>query len=301
MKPLLFALLFVSLSACYSPKKVGEFLNEKTQPVLDSLQIEDRLIHYTKYGVSDSKPTLLFIHEVYLDQRMWMKQVDYFSKDYQVISIDMSGHGKSTFDPHSNGLALNDIEAVLKKEAIETVHICAYGIYSVSAFYLADQSANGIASICLISPNLAYHAMSDTFLVKSISNAQIHIEKTNWEAAAKSEYSTLVYGKLKKDRTIDQWSANYCQANITNMLLKRKALPNIALAPIEAEQISTIEIPIFMLVGEYEFDHFKNTVSDLNKLLKRSKSAEIDGSGKLINLERPDVFNQLYYSFLKSI
>ena len=38
---------------------------------------------------------LLFVHGAFIDQQYWQSQVDYFSKNYTVVTIDLPGHGKS--------------------------------------------------------------------------------------------------------------------------------------------------------------------------------------------------------------
>ena len=50
-------------------------------------------IHYEVYGKGE--PTLVFIHGWSCDRSYWRAQVEYFAKQYQVITIDLAGHGES--------------------------------------------------------------------------------------------------------------------------------------------------------------------------------------------------------------
>ncbi|TCC96966.1 alpha/beta fold hydrolase [Pedobacter hiemivivus] len=48
------------------------------------------------YEVSGKGPiTLVFVHGSYIDQTYWKKQVSDFKDHYQVITLDLPGHGKS--------------------------------------------------------------------------------------------------------------------------------------------------------------------------------------------------------------
>jgi len=48
------------------------------------------------YKVSGKGPTtLVFVHGSYIDQTYWKKQVSGFKDHYQVITLDLPGHGKS--------------------------------------------------------------------------------------------------------------------------------------------------------------------------------------------------------------
>jgi pimeloyl-ACP methyl ester carboxylesterase len=38
---------------------------------------------------------LFFVHGAFIDQSYWAKQVDYFSRKYTVVTMDLPGHGKS--------------------------------------------------------------------------------------------------------------------------------------------------------------------------------------------------------------
>jgi sigma-B regulation protein RsbQ len=38
---------------------------------------------------------LFFVHGAFMDQSYWTKQVDYFSRKYTVVTMDLPGHGKS--------------------------------------------------------------------------------------------------------------------------------------------------------------------------------------------------------------
>jgi pimeloyl-ACP methyl ester carboxylesterase len=43
-----------------------------------------------------SGPPVIFLHGICLDHRMWQHQIDYFSKSYTCINVDLRGFGKSS-------------------------------------------------------------------------------------------------------------------------------------------------------------------------------------------------------------
>ena len=49
-------------------------------------------ISYSYYG--KGKELILFVHGWSCDKTYWDNQVEYFRKDYQVVTIDLGGHGK---------------------------------------------------------------------------------------------------------------------------------------------------------------------------------------------------------------
>ena len=50
-------------------------------------------IDYTTTGEADT--TLLFVHGAFINKDYWNAQVDFFSPNYKVVTIDLAGHGKS--------------------------------------------------------------------------------------------------------------------------------------------------------------------------------------------------------------
>ena len=51
-------------------------------------------IHYFASGIP-GKELIVFLHPAFADHRCFDKQIEYFSQDYRVITIDMLGHGLS--------------------------------------------------------------------------------------------------------------------------------------------------------------------------------------------------------------
>src|SRR6476661_3600565 len=64
-----------------------------TQPQQGLIPINDGKLYYEKNG---SGPSLVFLHGVCLDHRMWQQQVAYFCKSYTCITVDLRGFGQSS-------------------------------------------------------------------------------------------------------------------------------------------------------------------------------------------------------------
>jgi len=50
-------------------------------------------IHYSTYGAG--RPALVFVHGISCDQSYWKEQVGPYSSDFQVVTVDLAGHGES--------------------------------------------------------------------------------------------------------------------------------------------------------------------------------------------------------------
>jgi sigma-B regulation protein RsbQ len=88
----------------------------------------DLQLHYSLSGFGEI--TLLFVHGLFLDETYWEAQIDYFSSSYQVITIDLAGHGKSgnnrsTWTIEQFG---HDVIALLKRLQLKQVILIGHSI-----------------------------------------------------------------------------------------------------------------------------------------------------------------------------
>jgi len=108
---LVVAVGFLLLAGCAS----------KTVPVRYdiALCVDTQRIAYTVAGEGDA--ALIFIHGWSCDGRYWQNQVPAFASDYQVVTIDLAGHGHSSSDRDNYTMALfaEDVKAVMEKEGID--------------------------------------------------------------------------------------------------------------------------------------------------------------------------------------
>ena len=84
-----------------------------------ALSSDSERIAYNVAG--DGETSLIFVHGWSCDGRYWHNQVASFATDYQVITVDLAGHGHSSVERHDFSMLsfAYDIRAVMLKEDIE--------------------------------------------------------------------------------------------------------------------------------------------------------------------------------------
>ena len=159
------------------------------------------------YGTSgQGKITLLFIHGWLSDHKVWQSQIDYFSKNYKVVWLDLAGHGESVTNRQKftmPGFA-QDVRSVYDKVcgekvilvghsmggpiAIETAKLIGdkvIGIVGVDAFYTP------LASV----PEEAKMAFLET-LKKDYPNALAETVKSMFSQNANPELINSTYKNM---------------------------------------------------------------------------------------------------------
>lgn len=108
-------------------------------------------IHYFLAGPKEGK-TILFLHPAFVDHRAFNNQIDYFTSNYRVITIDLLGHGLSQIDKAKDKLDATTlhIDAILKLEAVDKVHLVGVSMGSLLAQYFALNYPQKVLSLTVV-------------------------------------------------------------------------------------------------------------------------------------------------------
>jgi len=85
-------------------------------------------IHYEVHGTGT--PALVFVHGWSCDQSYWKKQIDYFSQQYSVVTIDLAGHGDSGLNRNDWTMANfgEDVAAVVSELDLSQVILIGHSM-----------------------------------------------------------------------------------------------------------------------------------------------------------------------------
>lgn len=142
-KQILFLLLFFLLSSGCATKELS--LRHDV-----ALSFDSERIAYNVIG--KGKTALIFIHGWSCDGRYWNKQIPVFAKDYQVITVDLAGHGHSSLDRKDYSMLsfAKDVKSVIDKENIDRAILIGHsmgGSVSAEAAFLMPDKVVGIVGI----------------------------------------------------------------------------------------------------------------------------------------------------------
>ena len=126
---------------------------EAAEPTISSgtvLAADGVEIAYDVRGAGET--TLLFVHCWSCDRSYWREQLDAFSEEYQVVSLDLAGHGVSGTDRENWTVAgyAGDIKAVVDELGLEQVIIVGHsmgGSVGVAAARLLPTRIGGVACV----------------------------------------------------------------------------------------------------------------------------------------------------------
>jgi len=273
IKQIFYLLLFLSINL-YTQIRVAEAQKETV------LSFDGEPIVYEKAG--SGEPTLIFIHCWSCDKSYWAYQVDYFSKKYKVIAIDLAGHGESGLgrvDWTIQNYA-KDVKAVIDKEKLDNVILVGHSMGGPVVLAAAQLLGDKVKALITI----------DTFqdIEQKLTQEQIDGFYKSFEEDFVAATKEFVKGLFPEN----------ADSNLVRMIAEdvSSAPPNIALASFrslfkfdESANFDKINLPVRFINSE----KFPTNVDAAKRHIKNFDLKIIKGTGHFPMLEKPEVFNNV--------
>lgn len=237
------------------------------------------------------KEWVLFLHAAFVNHNMFKTQIAYFQDKYNVLTLDIIGHGNSTAVQKGdciNGMAAW-ISEILKKENVEKVHIVGISLGAVLAQEFANQFPESVRSLAC-------------FGGYDINHFDAAMQKTNGAAHArmmmKAMFSTKWFAKANKKISAytEQAQTDFYEMNIK---FPRKSFMYLAgLNGIAAARRTTPrEYPLLIGCGQYDAPMELNVIEAWKKNEPECNVFIFQDAGHCVNMDVPQQFNKVLEEF----
>lgn len=240
------------------------------------------------YSIKGQGIPIVFIHPPLLSSTNFEPQLNRLSGDFQVITFDMRGHGKSEYSsiPISYSRIARDIVYLLDELTIEKAYICGYSTGGSIALEFLISHANRALGGIVVS---GMSEVRGIYLKKKISlgMAIANQGKMNLLASAVAWGNTNrmdMFLKMYKDarpgdpRNIAQYYRYSIDYNCTN-------------------QLGEIQLPVCLVYGERDKTfHFYAQL--LHEKLPNRELTFIKGAKHQIPTKSADIFNGIVKGFI---
>jgi pimeloyl-ACP methyl ester carboxylesterase len=112
---------------------------------------ESPIVYYTSHCSSGKERVewILFLHAAFVNHHMFQKQIDYFQDKYNILTLDIIGHGNSTKVRKGERIDKMSvwISDILKEEKNEKVHIVGISLGAVLAQDFANRYPDAVQSL----------------------------------------------------------------------------------------------------------------------------------------------------------
>ncbi len=235
---------------------------------------------------------LLFLHGASWDMRQWKNEVDYFSSEYRVITLDARGHGKSSL-PKGNvspDIFWKDAKALLDYLKIATVIVCGLSMGGHTAMQLAINAPTRVERLILIGAPCTNSFNLYERICVPVNRICLKLMPMSWIAwsmgiALGSNPTTKEYIK-EVVRSINHDEFNRVWKAVTSMESR--------------SELSKIKCPTLILIGDHDI-LTKRQQPFIHQSIKHSKLVVITGANHGTNLDNPLQVRQEISGFIQEL
>jgi len=132
--------------------------------------MQNLLAHFV-FKHPSSKEWITFIHGAGGSSRIWYKQLDFFKERFNVLMVDLRGHGESAYDStikrsdYTFDEITNDVVNVLDELKIQSSHFAGISLGTIISRHLAEKNPTRVKSLILAGAILKFDIKAK-FLIK---------------------------------------------------------------------------------------------------------------------------------------
>jgi len=236
--------------------------------------------------------TVVFVHGLGLDNRIWDEQFPVFAEKYQVIRYDLRGFGKSSLPGSQAYSHHQDLAAMLRHLQIEKISLVGLSMGGRIALDFTLTFPEMVSSLVLVDSALHGYTFQTFSLDKIITVAgasgidpanQAWLEHELFDSANRIPRVSAALKRIVADYSGWHW-------------LNRN--PWTPLAPPSIEQLNSINTPTLILAGEFDLPDFQEIAKIISEKIPGSKKITIPHAGHMSNMENPEYFNEVVCEFL---
>jgi len=259
------------------------------------------MLNYAIYRNKESQQWVTFIHGAGGSSTIWFKQIKAFSRFFNLLLIDLRGHGKSkhhmldlTNSIYTFDAIAADIMEVLDHEKIKSSHFMGISLGTILIRTIAEKSPERVSSMIMGGAILKFNFKSR--LLMRFGNATKSILPYMWL------YKILAFIIMPKRNHkesrllfIREAKKLYQKEFIRWFKLTSEVIPLL-----KVFRQKQIKVPTLYVMGEQDY-MFLPAVRKVVEQHQRSQLQVIPNCGHVVNVEHPQQFNQLCLRFLQRL
>ena len=254
------------------------------------------MLHHTLYpATNNSKKWITFIHGAGGSSSIWFNQVRFFKSYFNVLLIDLRGHGKSAASPEGTQYTfdkiIEDLIEVLDHNKINKCHFVGISLGSILIQKMLFKYQSRVEKIGLGGAILNLNFQSRVLMF--FGNLTQSILPFIWIYTFFA-YVIMPYRNHRKSRALFIREAKKLSQNEFKRWYKltKKILP--LLEKIRSYKVKT---PVLYIMGKEDY-MFLPFVKEMVQAHESSSLITLSDSGHVVNIDQPEQFNNNLLTFL---
>ena len=258
------------------------------------------MITFTLYENQKSDQWVTFVHGAGGSSAIWFKQIREFQKEYNVLLLDLRGHGnskptlKTAFKQKYTFSALaNDILEVLDHLKIEKSHFVGISLGTILIRQLAEMYPERVQSMILGGAILKMNFRSQVLM--RLGN----IFKYVLPYLVLYRFFAFVIMPKKSHKQSRLLFINEAKKLYQKEFIKWFKLTAEINPILKWFRQVELNIPTLYVMGEEDYMFLPSVRQVVEKHFKTSTLFVIEQCGHVVNVEKPNIFNKEVISFIK--
>ncbi|MHA1785245.1 MAG: alpha/beta fold hydrolase [Candidatus Helarchaeota archaeon] len=253
-------------------------------------------MYYEITGNLESKYTFLMIHGWTESHKFWGEQVDYFSKYYRIVTLDLKGHGQSSKNRRGYSIKklsrdVLDLKQFLKLENIILIGHSLGGMIALDYFF--RRNSGEVKALMLFNTTSTPFKLIPRSLSELGGMGKFGLRKILmgvYDFSPDVVLNLTDRKKLNVDELIEE--ANRTLPLVTIRLGLGTSTFNVT------HKLHEINVPTLLITGELDMVTPIRIMKSMSEKIPNSEFRIIKGSGHMAAIEKCDEVNKIMREFL---
>ncbi|MBU2899768.1 alpha/beta fold hydrolase [Maribacter dokdonensis] len=256
------------------------------------------MLHYITYHHKTATEWVTFVHGAGGSSSIWFKQIREFKKHFNVLLLDLRGHGnsksslKNVFnEKYTFDVITNDIVEVINQEGIEKSHFVGISLGTILIRNLAENHPDRVESMVMGGAIMKLNLRSQILIKLGVIFKSIVPYLWLYKFFA---FIIMPNKNHKESRSLFVREAKklYQKEFIRWFKLTSEINPLLRFF-----RSADINIPTLYVMGEEDY-LFLPSIRKIVSLHKSSQLVVVEDCGHVVNVERPVFFNEKAIAYL---
>ena len=291
--------MYLEVDSCRYSSKVKEMKNnnELSSPINSAvahktLDQGGYNIHYYVSG-EEHDEVIVFLHPAFSDHRAFDPQIDFFSKNYKVITIDLIGHGLSKAKKSKDKIDASPvhIQSIIVQEHADQVHLVGVSMGSLVAQYFAYRYPERIKSLTALGGYNIHTENKEVTRAQGLSNLGLIVRALFSMSSFRNKVAQITCKSEKGQALFYETVCHYERKSFLVMQGFRHI--------IKTRNDFKPMYPTLVLTGEHDIDLARKMAKEWYTHLNSKEEDLLKDAGHCANLDQPQAFNERVHAFIQ--
>lgn len=258
------------------------------------------MLHYKSFIKDKSGDWVVFVHGAGGSSAIWFKQIRNFSQYFNILLLDLRGHGASQNMPQKDFEAdysfksiSTDILEVLDHLKIEKAHFIGVSLGTIVIRQLADMAEQRIQSMIMVGAVTGLNFQSRFWV--ALGRIFRHVLPHMWLYRLFARV-IMPASSQKESRSVFIQEA---QRLARKEFLRWFKLTGELTGILKKFEMPAPNIPVLYIMGDRDY-LFIDQVRKITRNTRHHILEIVEHCGHVVNIEKAEIFNNISIAFLKS-